>query len=198
MAKLNSIGSRYWDFRAFFYALYYRLPVINFITQTELKKLRELCSQIKIESQAYHLDIGCGVKPFIPEIDRCESMVMDRSLFMLRLIRNLEEMPRIVGEVMKLPFKNGNFDILTAVGLSEYVRFTKNFLTEVNRLLKPKGYFLFTFSHINVLNTLRRIYNPQIYLRSMQFWSMRLEESGFTIVKSQKSILQTQVLCRKL
>jgi ubiquinone/menaquinone biosynthesis C-methylase UbiE len=44
----------------------------------------------------------------------------------------------------KLPFENNTFDLITSFQVIEHFHDTKQYLSEINRVLKPGGYFLLT------------------------------------------------------
>jgi SAM-dependent methyltransferase len=49
----------------------------------------------------------------------------------------------VVGDVYKLPFPDGSFDVAFAIYVLEHIQHPERFVQEVRRILRPKGVFLF-------------------------------------------------------
>lgn len=89
------------------------------------------------------LDIGCGTgfiirlaKSFFSEIHG-----IDISPAMLARIKRSRGVTLHTGDIQKLPFRNGFFDLVTAYAVLHHLRDYKGVLREVYRVLKRNGHF---------------------------------------------------------
>lgn len=99
------------------------------------------------------LDLGCGcqvVPDWIPEADKIRSDLKDRCAWAVgidcdqRSLAKNKMMPRrILGEVGRLPFEDGSFDLVTANMVVEHLEHPEQAIREVRRVLGPNGVFLF-------------------------------------------------------
>ena len=92
----------------------------------------------------------------------------------------------IVGNAEKLPFKNGYFDmVITAISLL-YVPNLAAAISEVNRVLRRRGYFVFSNSHPLVEGKLVRYKNKpalairRYFKRRIVRWTDKLQD-GFRV-----------------
>jgi len=97
------------------------------------------------------LDIGCGagihIKKYLKEGAKVEGI--DISNTMIELAR--KKCPKVefkIGTITKLPYKNSEFDIITASLIINYVDNLKKAFKEVNRVLKKGGLFYFSDNSI--------------------------------------------------
>ena len=87
-----------------------------------------------------NLEIGSGNLPKIPVkggyfLDISESA-----------IRNIEKMggEAVVGDIINLPFKENFFDLVVTFEVLEHIEDDKKAFSEIARVLKPSGFFLFS------------------------------------------------------
>ncbi len=87
-------------------------------------------------------------------------------------------------EGCRLPFQNEVFDIIIATAVIEHILDTKEFLTEVNRILKKNGYLILTFPNpvLDLINSIikdtghvKRFYKKKIF--------ELMNETGFDVKK---------------
>jgi ubiquinone/menaquinone biosynthesis C-methylase UbiE len=99
-------------------------------------------NQLELNEQIDLLDIGCGSGIFsdfaklkgisITGIDACESLIKHAKQ------RN-PGLPFLEGDMEKLPFNNGSFDVVCGFNSFQYAENIKNAFTEAKRVLKDKG-----------------------------------------------------------
>ena len=198
MAKLTTHKARYWDFRAFFYALYYKLPILSLLSHFEHKSLVDLWNSTQKKPAGVHLDIACGAKPVrLPGNVSC-SIGLDNAFEMLRFARQAQEgRPFVRADALFPPFKSSTIAVITAAGLTEYLPEPVIFCRKMEETLTEDGILIFTFSHHNLFNNLRKLYNPPMYLRSRKEWEGISTKYGFKIIRSKRLLLQTHILCIK-
>jgi len=198
MAKLKKRPSRYWDLRAFFNALYYKLRLLSLLSLRERDSLARMWDNLPDKPTGLHLDLACGTNPLKMKSGGLAALAADRSLTMLKYARrNNPQTVFIAAAAQSLPLKNQSIALITTVGLTEYLENPQIMLQEAARILLPGGVWLFTFSHGGFFNFLRKIYNPTIYLRNSGYWREQCGLAEMEIISERKLLLQTQFLGRK-
>ena len=131
------------------------------------------------------LDVGCGSGALLDELaaSRAEVWGMDVSPLALDFCRLRGHERLVLGDATKLPFKDGEFDVVTAIGVIEHLDDDATFVSEISRVLKPQGVlvlltssFPFLWSAHDVANEHRRRY----YLRPLR---KMIESKGFRTVR---------------
>ena len=184
----------FWRWRAPAYSLRRHLPITRQILAAELKNISQLLKQFP-PSQGFHLDLGSGTGDSLhilpPESKR---VAVDAEIAMLK--RNPATW-RLAARAEVLPFPDGSFVFVSAIGLLEYIPQTEKFFGEVIRVLRPGGSFLFTSSQPNVANRLRWFWGDRLYLRSEEKIKLILRENGWRLLGCNHSLLQEQwLICR--
>lgn len=192
------LSCRYWGFRAFFYALYYRIPLLSAISRREHKSLRELWNSCPDKPYGIHLDLACGSKPVEIAGNLHLRIGIDASRKMLRYAATTtNSFDFMAGDALSIPLISNTVSVVTAAGLTEYLESPDLFLSEMHRILRSRGVLVFSFSHSNLLNNLRKLWNPHIYLRDETNWKTMTGENKFEFIAKNKLLLQTQLICRK-
>lgn len=188
---------RYWDLRAFIYALYYRFGLVSFVSHGEHKSAILLWKQGGIIAEnGIHIDIACGTKPLW--IDNCFKLHIGVDLsFTAGLKINFDKVAFLCADALNLPLKNHSTNLISSLGLSEYLQLPEQFIIEIHKALIPGGFLIISFSQENVWNNIRRIWNPAIFLRNLKYWQNILTQHGFSIISYSKLPLQIQILARK-
>jgi len=97
------------------------------------------------------LDVGCGdghlLEKFAGTHD-CYGVDISETLLTIAIKRGIKT-HHIDLEKEKLPFLSNFFDIVVCSEVIEHIINTDNLLTELNRVLKNKGYMILTFPNIN-------------------------------------------------
>jgi ubiquinone/menaquinone biosynthesis C-methylase UbiE len=107
------------------------------------------------------LDVGCGTGTHLEIYRRsgCELYGIDLSQSMLNIARNRlgEEVDLRLGDALKLPYKNGAFDlILCMLTLHEMDQDTRlSVIAEMKRVLKPDGHILLIDFHAGPARSLK-------------------------------------------
>ena len=190
----NRFYRRYWEFRAFFYALLYRIPLLSFFARGEHTSIKKLIDGLNPDSGCV-LDLGCGVKAAESFGGKSTKIGLDWSLKMLFWAKQSNPGWRyIAGDSQALPLKDSSMAAVAAVGLSEYIDETEGWLQEIHRVLTKDGIFIFTSAPRHILNLLRGLWNPKLRLRSDDFWIEQCENMGFILRKRNKLTFQHQFL----
>jgi len=122
----------------------------QFINKNSVKLVLELIGDYDLDGRSM-LDVGCGRGGTIYV---AKTFFKPKRLVGLDLSHNAIEFDRRVhrdsrvefheGDAEKLPFDNGSFDVVTNVESSHSYPSIHSFYSEVFRVLKPDGYFLYT------------------------------------------------------
>lgn len=131
--------------------------------------------EVKTYARGMMLDVGCGTRRyesiFRETVDSYIGLdwpeIKDRAL------------QDVIGDAMKIPFKNASFDVVLATELMEHLPAPHNFLVEVARVLREGGIFILSVPFMEPVHEA-----PRDYYRFTRF-SLRLllEEHGFSIQK---------------
>lgn len=184
-----------WRIKAPFYSRIRRLPPFSLMLQHERKQLVKLLQQIDISLDT-HLDLGSGSGDTLTLFSKYETQVcVDASLAMLQ---HSPAAIKVLARAECLPFADHSFDFVTSIGLLEYIAAAEKFLTEVKRVLKSGGLFLFTSTPSNVANQMRLILGERLYYLSEKEVMMLLHKSGWVIRGAGRSWMQQQWLAQTL
>jgi ubiquinone/menaquinone biosynthesis C-methylase UbiE len=135
----------------------------------------------------HNLDLGCGSYSYL------DSVGFDLSPKMLDFNGNLSR--KVIGDVeKKLPFKDQEFDSVTAIFLLNYVQNYSSLLKEVARVLKEKGHFVMVLSSKPINDWQRQ---KEVSSLSSSAWSTELKKSRFKVKFEVKDKLYF-FKCRKL
>jgi SAM-dependent methyltransferase len=150
---------------------------------------RNLASAISESSSTIHgnlLDVGCGTKPY-------------RSLFKVEGYRGLDIDSPITRERgiaddlydgKQFPYQGDSFDAVLCNQVLEHVFNPDDFLTEINRVLKPGGKLLLTVPFVWDEHE-----QPYDYARYSSFGlKALLENNGFKIVRHRKLAADATIL----
>jgi SAM-dependent methyltransferase len=96
------------------------------------------------------LDLGCGRRLFTDwmaaeqiEMIRRSKQLVGIDLDRPSLLRHESLRDRVEGDLERLPFRDGSFDLVTANMVVEHWRHAHKILEEIRRVLKPGGLFIF-------------------------------------------------------
>ena len=145
----------FWNAEAFMWG--YQIP----------KDIRQaIAEEIAFLAKGKNLDLGCGAYSYITSVG------FDISPLMLRY--NERCSAKIVGDVEQLlPFRNNEFDSVTAIFLLNYVARYQQLLVEIRRVLRPQGRVMIVLA------------------RQVQAWQRTKQQNALTIVQW-KALLEKQ------
>ncbi|MBA4416986.1 MAG: methylase [Syntrophus sp. (in: bacteria)] len=136
------------------------------------------------------LDIGCGQKPY-QHLIRAEKYI---GLELDTPQNRVNKKADIFYDGHRFPFEDNEFDSVVVNAVLEHVFNPKEFLAEINRVLKPGGALLATAPFVWDEHE-----QPYDYARYSSFGLKHLIEShGFTVVEQRKSIHDIRVIFQLL
>jgi ubiquinone/menaquinone biosynthesis C-methylase UbiE len=175
-------------------------PISRRLLSSENDGIESLLRSIESEKIAKALDMGTGrgnglklmpnFTSFIAGIDDCLNMVEKTKPF-------FPEAEFVNADAQSLPFKDGCFDLILCIGLSEYIADMRSLLNGICRTLRENGYLILTASPKNLMTALRLVLGHRLYPRNRDIVRDAIENSGFHIMAENKSISQIQFLARK-
>ena len=134
------------------------------------KEKRELIqNELKFLEGGKNLDLGCGSYSYLPSVG------YDFSNKMLQFNDNC--IKKVVGDLEgKLPFKDKEFDSVTAVFVLNYVKNYSHLLTETQRVLKSNGTFVIVLGNVNGWQK-----QKEVNCFSLDEWAKVIKKIGFAV-----------------
>lgn len=140
-----------------------------------------------VANMCYWLDIGCGHQLLPPwRLDQERELVqqakvligLDYDIASLKKHRIICH--RIQGDILRLPFANSSFDLLTSNMVFEHLKEPRIQLKEISRILKPGGILIFHTPNVLSYSTLMARFIPElIKYRVVRVLQDRKEEDVF-------------------
>lgn len=188
----------FWKIQSSFYHLLRRNPLSAFILQRENEGIRYLLKELNPKSV---LDIGCGrgnslalllnFTISLTAVDHVSGMV-HKSKMRYPMIKF------IAADAQFLPFRESSFDLISGIGLFEYVKNWPSLLREIYRVLSPDGYAIITLSPPGLLNYWRLFLGHWLYTGTEEDFRKFLNTSAqFSILQHNRTLLQHQFLLKK-
>jgi len=184
-----------WHWKAPLYSRVRRLPLLKSVLQNEIHQLRKLVRALP-SPVGSHLDVGTGCGDSLEAFPDCKFRIhLDSSRAML----GRTAYPRkTVSEAEHLPFPNETFDLVSAIGLLEYIQDFSVFLKEAGRVLKCRGHLLFTSSPPVIGNRMRGLLGERIHCLPRTELRSFLEKDNWKICTTARTWLQDQWLVQKV
>ena len=186
-----------WDVKAGVYDRLRRLPFSRTIYEREIRNLASMVPQRQV---ARHLDIGTGTGSSLFIFPQPEKLLVisDISRGMLHAAQRMRTLPAVQFDAgARLPFADDVFDLISAIGVTEYILDLAYFLRETRRITTPEADLIMTSSPPRFATRLRRLNGARPTARSDAQVKKTLREAGWQIIASDTSFMQTQWLCRK-
>jgi len=168
------------------------------ILEKENENFRQLIEKADIKGKTV-LDLGVGTGNVLFFLDSAsKSYGLDFTESMLKQAKErFPEAGYVKAKAQSLPFKSNSLDVITAVGLVEYVKDIIPIVEESCRVLKKDGYFLLTFSPKNIWTRLRVLLGHPVYARKLGQLESVIKFCHFEVCECMESMMQNQVLLKK-
>ncbi len=188
-----------WSLKAKFYRSLRSSFPFNFILKEENKKLELILGSIEVRNKTI-VDLGTGAGNVLQYlVDSKLTIGIDFTFSMLQSTR--QSYPGVYllqTNTMALPIKNNSIEVVTAVGVSEYLKNIELFFKETFRILKNDGFLVLTFSPRGIWSRLRLLLGHAIYTRTLTDLITIAKSERFQIIKNSNSLMQSQVLFQKI
>lgn len=131
------------------------------------------------------LDVGCGTGALLNELREKANYVVgvDNSAEALAFCRLRGHENLVKADGASLPFRDEEFDIVTAIGIIEHISDDKRFLSELQRVLKENGRLVLMTSSFPFLWTQADVANDhkkRYYLRALE---KEIHKRGFSTLR---------------
>lgn len=186
-----------WDIKASLYHYFRRLLLFRRILEREIKALQSLVHLIPKRYPCV-IDLGTGAGSTLGIYsDDVLIIGMDRSLNMVqRASKYRDNFISVVGSADHLPFRKSCAPIISAIGLSEYIRDKKHLIHEIQSVLRKNGYILITISPPSFLNRMRNLLGNRIYPIAPKQWKTMFMKAGWICRGERSTLLQRQYLLK--
>ena len=166
--------SRYWE------EVYKENERINVFQRMQMQTRKKTAIKYILEQHKGKklkiLDIGSGPGTIIDEelVEKCDIFLIDISMEMLRKAKMKRDavhgldLQYVQADVTNVPLKDHTFDIVTGLGLLEYVADEMAAIDEIKRVLKPDGVAILSYPNAikfgNMLDPYFLLYRIPKYL----------------------------------
>ena len=187
-----------WQLRAKVYHWFRKVFPVRYFFAEETDNLLDLLERVSNRPRTI-LDLGTGIGDTLKYLPAGENRILlDFSPDMLAHAVALPGDQKIIGNVLNLPVKQQKFDLITCIGVSEYVREKAVLLQQIYDSLNPEGFAIITFSPKSMITRLRKLLGKKIYPLSGSTAHDLIAARGFYLVWAYKSTMQSQYLVQKL
>jgi len=171
----------------------------NIILKRENKRLESILCDIEINNKKV-VDLGTGTGNVLKYFSNSNLVLgIDLTFSMLQVTRQLYPGIKLIqADALKLPVKTDSVELITAIGLSEYLSDIESLFMEAHRLLKADGFLLLTFSPGGIWTSLRLLLGYPIYPRTLNELISIASSERFRLIKDTHSVMQVQVLFQKI
>lgn len=166
--------------------------MLNWIIAGERRNIQRLLSGPAPECI---LDIGSGTGSTLDLLSARDLIVaVDRSTAMLERIPRDGALVIAAAKAKALPFSDNSFDLVSLIGVCEYLKRLNPMLREAGRVLRPEGRLLLTSSPPSVWTVLRFALGNRLHPRTRSVIIRHAEKKGFRLMDSTRSLMQEQFL----
>lgn len=186
-----------WDFKAKIHDRIFNLPLLKGVKSSEIENFKALLENVASAEKA--LDIGCGTGEYLGFYKSEGAFFgVDISVKMLECARKKVDGIFLCSSAADLPFRDEIFGFVSAIGLLEYFHDKKKVINEIRRVLVPGGRSIASFTHTSFFNFFRRLWGVEFYQNELNEIKALFNDSGLEVVDIKKSLIQTQVVLKKI
>ena len=151
-----------WQLRAKIYYWFRKVFPINLFFAEETDNLLDLLERVTSQPKNI-LDLGTGIGDTLKYLPIGERRVLlDFSPAMLANAPAFPGDQKIIGDILQMPVKQQKFDLITCIGVSEYIYEKAVLLEQIYDSLNPEGFAIITFSPKNMITRLRKLLGKRI------------------------------------
>ena len=167
----------------------------NLILNRENKRLESLLALIYLKGKIV-LDLGTGTGNALQFLDEAKVVfAIDSNFSMLQATRRMHpDAILIQADALSLPIKAKSIQVITAIGLCEYMSEIESLLKGICQSLKENGFLILTFSPKGIFTRLRLLLGHAIKPATLSDIEKIARKEHFQKVKSSRCLMQAQVL----
>ena len=136
------LAARYREIGAYYDDLYsHRTDVWEEQGHTD-ELTRYIVELVEASGPGRYLDVGCGEGFFLAQARSMEGFGIDLSRRVLLKARARSHATVAIGAAERLPFPDRTFDVVTSIGALEHFLDDVTAVTEIRRVLRPRGRFI--------------------------------------------------------
>jgi ubiquinone/menaquinone biosynthesis C-methylase UbiE len=171
----------------------------NLVLKFENNRLNDILKSIAIKDLCV-IDLGTGtgnVIQFLPEANRI--LGIDKTFEMLQQAwASFPNTKFIRADALAIPLKSNSVELITAIGLTEYIENLSICFSEVQRLLKRNGYFVVSYSPSGLWTRLRLLLGHAIFPKRLEQLIEIAKQEQMQLIKSSRTLMQGQILFQKV
>jgi len=188
-----------WDVKSTLYRWFRNKFPFRQILNQENINLEALLDSVKLESKKI-IDIGTGTGNVLQYLGNTGIIIgIDASFAMLRNVRYLFPHVHLMqADALSLPLKPSTADVVTAVGLVEYLKDVEPFFFHAALALKNNGYLVITFSPKGLCTSLRLLLGHSIFSNKLDEIVAIAQSHNLIKIHNCSSLMQGQVLFQKM
>ncbi|MFZ5519179.1 MAG: class I SAM-dependent methyltransferase [Candidatus Zhuqueibacterota bacterium] len=189
---------KWWDVTSVLYHWFRQLFPFRQILDQENKKLESMLIPAQPAGKRV-VDIGIGVGNVVPYLDSSLTIVgIDVSPAMLNRVRgSFPHVHLAQADASFLPLKSSSVELVTAIGVIEYVQHVEVFFRDVATALRENGFLAVTFSPKGLFARGRLVLGHVIYPRSLGEIMTIAAANHLEVISHSASLMQVQALFRK-
>jgi ubiquinone/menaquinone biosynthesis C-methylase UbiE len=188
----------FWNLKTGYYKLLRSIFPFKIILNKENNNLVALIKQVETENKIM-LDLGVGTGNVLNFLKGEKHLFgLDLTFSMLKEAqKNFPKARLIQANVLFIPLKTKSIDMITVVGLVEYIQDTIPVIEELYRILKNESYLILTFSPKKFWTRMRLLLGHPVYPMYLDQVQKIVKRYQFQIIDNQQSLMQQQVLLQK-
>ncbi len=192
-----SVSEFLWTVKTALYRLFRQhVPPFSTIFRVEKRALERWLR--RVEGSGLWLDLGCGEGTTFDLAEWKGSKVgVDRVKHLLERGGRQRKAHWVCGAAGALPFRGERADLVSAVGLVEYVRDRPRFWGELWNVLRPGGVAVVTAARPGLLNALRWLLGHRVSTAGREELEREVQEAGFVVKETHATLLQWQFFLLK-
>ena len=160
-----------------------------------IRRAEKLLQYVNVKEKGNLLEVGCGngaVSKYVAKTYRLNVTGIDVDPEQIRHAQeNINNTPNVrflEADSIDLPFQDNDFDIVLSFGVMHHISNWTDALQEINRVLKPKGYFVYwDIVYSKWLAKIGKLFSHKYGMTTMHALNVFIEKTHFFTIHSKLS-----------